>query len=65
MPLTIYPYEALAVAALNFGIKLIDLVITDRETMDPEIRKRFDAVRVAGLERVERILAGIESLGKN
>jgi len=59
-----YPYEALVVAALKFGEKLIDLAIADRETMDPEIRKRFDAVRVAGLERVERILSSVGALGK-
>jgi hypothetical protein len=48
------------VAALQFGTALIDLAKTDRETMDPETRKRFDAVRVAGLERVERILSALE-----
>tara|TARA_R110000868_G_scaffold79953_2_gene227233 strand:+ start:131 stop:310 length:180 start_codon:yes stop_codon:yes gene_type:complete len=58
------PYEAVIVAALNFGTKLLELVIEDRNTMDPEIRKRFDSIRIAGLERVERILSSIEKLGK-
>ena len=62
--MTPYPYEALLVAALNFGAKLIDYAAKDRETMDPEIRKRFDNVRVSGLERVERILDSIERIGK-
>ena len=54
------PYEGVIVAALQFGTALIDLAKTDRETMDPETRKRFDAVRLAGLERVERILSALE-----
>lgn len=57
-------YEAVIVAALNFGSKLIDLVMSKRSDMDPDVRKRLDSVQVAGLERVERILAGIEGLGK-
>lgn len=58
------PYEAVIVAALNFGAKLVELAQADRETMDPAVRARFDAVRVAGLERVERLLAAIEGLGR-
>ena len=54
------PYESVIVAALQFGTALIELAAKDRETMDPETRKRFDAVRVAGLERVERILSALE-----
>ena len=54
------PYEGVIVAALQFGTALIELAAKDRETMDPEIRKRFDLVRIAGLERVERILSALE-----
>jgi hypothetical protein len=54
------PYEAVIVAALEFGTALIELAAKDRETMDTETRKRFDAVRLAGLERVERILSALE-----
>lgn len=54
------PYEGVIVAALNFGTALVELAEKDRETMDPEIRKRFDLVRIAGLERVERILSALE-----
>ena len=52
--------EQIVVAALQFGTALIELAKTDRETMDPAIRKRFDEVRIAGLERVERILSLME-----
>jgi len=48
------------IAALNFGTALLELARADRETMDPELRKRFDLVRIAGLERVERILSTME-----
>lgn len=54
------PFESVIVAALNFGTALVELAQKDRETMDPEIRKRFDLVRIAGLERVERILSALE-----
>lgn len=54
------PFEGVIIAALNFGTALIELAKTDRETMDPETRKRFDSVRIAGLERVERILSALE-----
>jgi hypothetical protein len=57
----ILPFEAVLVAALNFGTKLIELIAIDRQTMDPETRAKLDAVRVAGLERVERIMAMVES----
>jgi hypothetical protein len=57
----ILPFEGLLVAALNFGSKLIDLIAIDRQTMDPQIRARLDDVRVAGLERTERIMAMVES----
>lgn len=50
-------------AALNFGTALLKYAEVHRETMDPEVRKRFDMVQVAGLERVERILSGISRLG--
>lgn len=52
--------DQIIVAALQFGTALLELAKTDRETMDPEIRKRFDEVRIAGLERVERILSLME-----
>lgn len=52
--------DQIVVAALQFGTALIELAKTDRETMDPAIRKRFDEVRIAGLERVERILSLME-----
>lgn len=52
--------DQIVVAALQFGTALLELAKTDRETMDPAIRKRFDEVRIAGLERVERILSLME-----
>lgn len=58
------PFEAVIVAALNFGTRLVDLAIEDRKGMDPELIKRFDAVRIEGLERIERILSAIEQIGK-
>ena len=45
---------------LSNAVDSLELAKTDRETMDPEIRKRFDEVRIAGLERVERILSLME-----
>ena len=58
--IAIMPGEAILVAAMELTGKIIDLAKEDRSTMDPEIRKRFDDVRIKGLERMERILQGIE-----
>ena len=57
------PFEGIIVAALNFGTALIELAAKDRETMDPDIRRGFDEVRLKGLQRVERILAALEPKG--
>lgn len=57
-----YPYEAVMVAALNFGSKLIELEIENLKEMDPDLKRRMQLVRVQGLERVERILSGLEAL---
>lgn len=54
------PFEAIIVAALTFGAKLIDFAAIHREGMSQENRDRLDAIQLAGLERVERILAALE-----
>lgn len=54
------PFEAIIVAALTFGSKLIDYADTHREGMSQENRDRWDALQLAGLERVERILSALE-----
>lgn len=62
--MTPYPYEAVVVAALNVWAELLKLERERIDGMDPELRKREDAVRVAGFERIEKILSKIEGLGK-
>jgi hypothetical protein len=52
--------DQIIVAALQFGTALIELIKADRELMDTAQRKRLDEVRIAGLERVERILSLME-----
>lgn len=55
-----YPYEAVIVAALELAKSIVDLTKSNREGMDPEVRKRFDLIHVAALERLERIVAMAE-----
>jgi hypothetical protein len=59
----VLPFEAVLVAALNFGSKLIELMIADRQGMTDENRAEFDKIRIAGLARIERILSMVESIG--
>lgn len=61
LKVTALPFEALLVAVLEFGARLIDLARVNRETMDPAVRLREDTVRVRGLERVDKILTRIEA----
>jgi hypothetical protein len=54
------PYESVIVAALTFGAKLLDFAAAHREGMSQANRDRLDAVQIAGLERVEKILSALE-----
>lgn len=58
------PFEAVIVAALNFGSKIMEFAIKHREGMSQENKDRWDAVQVAGVERIERILAAVDKLGQ-
>lgn len=55
--------EAAIVAIFTFAAKLLDFAAVHRAGMSEENKNRLDAVQIAGLERVERILASIERLG--
>jgi hypothetical protein len=60
----VLPFEAVIVAALNFGSKIMEFAIKHREGMSQENKDRWDAVQVAGVERIERILAAVDKLGQ-
>lgn len=54
------PYEGVIVAALQFGAKLLDFASAHRAGMSQENRDKLDAIQIAGLERVEKILSLLE-----
>ena len=54
------PYESVIVAALTFGAKLLDFASAHRAGMSQGNRDKLDAIQIAGLERVEKILSLLE-----
>ena len=55
------PFEGLAIATMNMISKIIEYAMVERNTMDPALLARKDAVTVKALERGERFLELFDS----